>query len=159
MSKPGTIRDESNFLGNMKLEPEPTQLDEKDAHQSNDNATLPKLFQPAMIRGVTLKNRIVIPPMCMYSARDGHVTDYHFVHYGKLAMGGAGMIIVEATGVVLDGRITSHCLTLHDDAQIPAYKHIVDYAHAHGTVMAIQLAHAGRKASTPAPLRQSANNC
>lgn len=89
--------------------------------------------------------------MCQYSARDGYPTEYHHIHYGKLSMGGAGLLIVEATGVTLQGRISPHCLSFHEDAQIEHYKRIVDYAHAQGTVIGIQLGHAGRKASTPAP--------
>lgn len=115
-------------------------------------AKLPKLFQPITIRGVTLKNRIVVAPMCMYSAnRDGTASDYHFVHYGKMAMGGPGLMFIEAAGVMAEGRLTTNCCSIHTDDHIPGYKRIVDYAHAHGTAIAMQLAHSGRKGSTPPP--------
>lgn len=115
-------------------------------------AALPKLFQPITIRGVTLKNRIIVAPMCMYSAhRDGTASDYHFVHYGKMAMGGPGLMFVEGTGVVPDGRLTAHCLTICSDENVAAFKKITDFAHAYGTPVAIQLAHSGRKGSTKPP--------
>lgn len=113
--------------------------------------TIPKLFEPITIRNTVFKNRIIVPPMCQYSARVGYPTEYHHIHYGKLSMGGAGLIIVEATGVTLQGRISPFCLSFHEDGQIEHYKRIVDFAHSQGTLIGIQIGHAGRKASTPAP--------
>jgi len=106
-----------------------------------------KLFEPLTLRGVTLKNRIGIPPMCQYSAQDGVATDWHFVHYGARAVGGAGLLIVEATGVAPEGRISPGDLGLWNDAQIAPLAKIAAFIKAQGCVPALQLAHAGRKAS------------
>lgn len=144
IAKPGTIKELETPTASSSAT---TPVD--GTSSLNTESATPKLFEPLTIRGVTLKNRVVVPPMCMYSARDGYTTDYHLIHYGKLAMGGAGLIIVEATGVRLDGRISSFCLSLHEDGQIESLKRIVDYCHAVGSHIGIQLAHAGRKASTP----------
>ncbi len=110
------------------------------------------LLSPISVKGLTLKNRIVMPPMYQYSVakKDGIATDWHFVHYLSRAIGGAGLIIVEATGVSPDGRITDNDLGLWDDAQMPALKRIVDGVHAYGAKIAIQLSHAGRKAQDAA---------
>lgn len=145
VSRPGTLKG----LEILNSAPASVVDTPSNGTKSDASSALPKLFEPLTIRGVTLKNRIVVPPMCMYSARGGYVTDYHLIHYGKLAMGGAGLIMVEATGVRLDGRISSFCLSLHEDGQIEGLKRIVDYCHAQGSVIGIQLAHAGRKGSTP----------
>ncbi|GGB10933.1 NADH:flavin oxidoreductase/NADH oxidase [Macrococcus hajekii] len=101
------------------------------------------------IKNLELKNRIVMPPMCQYSvtAHDGTPTDWHLVHYASRAVGQTGLIIVEMTNVEPDGRITSDCLGLWDDEQIPAYKRLVDLIHANGSKAAIQIAHAGRKST------------
>jgi 2,4-dienoyl-CoA reductase-like NADH-dependent reductase (Old Yellow Enzyme family) len=120
-------------------------------NKEEKEVVVPALFQPITLRGITFKNRVVVSPMCMYSAKDGFVGDFHLAHLGSLAMGGAGLVFMEATGVSLDGRISPYCPTLHDDAQIPSIKRIADFVHANGSVMGIQLGHAGRKASTPAP--------
>lgn len=109
------------------------------------------LFTPFTQRGVTLRNRIGVSPMCQYMAHDGHATDWHLVHLGGLATGGAGVVCVEATAVVPEGRISPHDLGLWDDAHIPALRRITDFLTAQGAVPAIQLAHAGRKASTHRP--------
>ena len=109
------------------------------------------LFSPFTQRGVTLRNRIGVSPMCQYMARDGHATDWHLVHLGGLATGGAGLVCAEATAVVPEGRISPHDLGLWDDAHIPALRRITDFIAAQGAVPAIQLAHAGRKASTRRP--------
>lgn len=108
------------------------------------------LFEPITLRGVTFKNRLWIPPMCMYSVtnHDGIATDWHLMHYGALAQGGAGGIIVEATAVVPEGRISPRDLGLWNDNQIAGLKRITDLAHGEGAKMGIQLAHAGRKGST-----------
>lgn len=107
----------------------------------------PLLFQPFTLRGVTLRNRIGISPMCMYSATDGVANDWHLAHLGARAAGGAGLVIVEATGVEARGRITPHCLGLWSDAQIEPLARVAAFISAQGAVPGIQIAHAGRKAS------------
>lgn len=111
----------------------------------------PALFSPLTLRGAALRNRIGVSPMCQYSATDGHANDWHLVHIGARAAGGAGLVIMEATGVAPAGRISPACLGLWDDKHIPMLAHIVDFARRQGAVMGIQLAHAGRKASVAAP--------
>jgi NADPH2 dehydrogenase len=112
------------------------------------------LFTPISFKNLTLKNRIVMPPMCMYSAADdGMVTDWHVIHYATRAVGQVGLIIVEATGVEPRGRISNQDLGIWDDAHISGLKRIVEQVHAQGSKIGIQLAHAGRKSevvgSTP----------
>ncbi|MBS1143981.1 MAG: NADH:flavin oxidoreductase/NADH oxidase [Proteobacteria bacterium] len=105
------------------------------------------LFEPLKLRDVTFKNRIGIPPMCQYSARDGMAADWHLVHYGSRAVGGAGLMILEATAVVPEGRISAGDLGLWKDEQIAPLARIAELAKANDCVPALQLAHAGRKAS------------
>ncbi|KAA1036601.1 NADH:flavin oxidoreductase/NADH oxidase [Macrococcus equipercicus] len=107
------------------------------------------LNTPFTYKNMELKNRVVMPPMCQYSVtkEDGTPNDWHFVHYASRAVGQTGLIIVEMTNIEPDGRITANCLGLWDDAQIPAYKQLVDVIHAQGSKAAIQIAHAGRKAT------------
>jgi 2,4-dienoyl-CoA reductase-like NADH-dependent reductase (Old Yellow Enzyme family) len=109
-----------------------------------------KLFSPISVRSVTAKNRIWVAPMCMYSCegKDGVVSQFHLVHYGERALGGAGLIIVEATAVSADGRITPLCTGIWSKEQVEAWKPVTAFMKANGAVPAIQLAHAGRKAST-----------
>jgi 2,4-dienoyl-CoA reductase-like NADH-dependent reductase (Old Yellow Enzyme family) len=114
-------------------------------------AATPLLFSPITLRGVTLKNRIVISPMCQYSAHDGYANDWHFVHLGKMATGGAGLVFTEAAAVVPEGRITHGDLGIWSDAHIAPLKRIAEFIKANGSVPAIQLAHAGRKASMQRP--------
>lgn len=109
------------------------------------------LFQPLMLRGITSKNRIIISPMCQYSAIDGVANDWHLVHLGKFAQGGAGIVMVEATAVTAEGRITHGDLGLWTDAQQAPLARIAAFLRANGSVPAIQLAHAGRKASMQRP--------
>jgi anthraniloyl-CoA monooxygenase len=112
----------------------------------------PPMFTPYVLRGLRLRNRVVVSPMCMYSAVDGVVGDFHLVHYGARAMGGAGLVMTEMTDVSADGRITPGCAGLYNDAQEAAWKRIVDYVHAHtGAKIGVQVAHAGRKGSTRVP--------
>lgn len=111
----------------------------------------PQLFTPIALRGITAKNRIVISPMCQYSAEDGVANDWHLVHLGKFAQGGAGIVMTEATAVNAEGRITHGDLGLWNDGQIAPLKRITDFLRANGSVPAIQLAHAGRKASMQRP--------
>ncbi|UOQ54010.1 NADPH dehydrogenase NamA [Hymenobacter cellulosivorans] len=106
------------------------------------------LFTPLTIRGLTIKNRITVSPMCMYSSRDGFVNDWHLVHLGSRAVGGAGLIITEATAVSPEGRITPDDLGIWSDEHLPGLKRITSFLAEHGAVAGIQLAHAGRKAST-----------
>ncbi len=109
------------------------------------------LFTPISIKSVTLKNRIVISPMCQYSAIDGFANDWHLVHLGSRAVGGAGLIIQEATAVSAEGRITSADLGLWKDEHKEKLKRIVSFVRAQGSKIGIQLAHAGRKASHAIP--------
>lgn len=110
-----------------------------------------KLFDPITIRGVEIRNRIWISPMCQYSAKDGVVGDWHMAHLGSFATGGAGLIFAEATAVVPEGRISIGCPGLYNDQQVAAWKRVVDFAHTQGVKISIQLAHAGRKAGTALP--------
>ena len=109
------------------------------------------LFQPFKLKDVSLRNRIAIPPMCQYMATDGVVNDWHQVHYPALARGGAGLLIVEATAVSPEGRITPGCTGLWNDTQAEALAPIAAAIKATGAVPGIQLAHAGRKASANRP--------
>lgn len=109
------------------------------------------LLSPLTIRGVTLKNRIVMSPMCQYSAKDGFADDWHLVHLGSRAAGGAGLIFAEATSVTAQGRISPGDLGIWDDKQIAPLARITDFIHRMGATAAIQLAHAGRKGSCAAP--------
>ncbi len=109
------------------------------------------LFSPLTLRGVTLKNRITISPMCQYSAIDGVVQDWHFVHLGRFALGGAALVFVEATGVEAAGRISHGDVGLWNDEQQAALARIAALLKAQGAVPGIQIAHAGRKASTHRP--------
>lgn len=110
-----------------------------------------KLFTPITFRNVELKNRIVMSPMCMYSAEEGVANDFHFVHYGSRAQGGVGLIITEATAVEPKGRISDKCLGIWTDEQAAELKKIVDFVHQNSeSKIGIQLAHAGRKGSISA---------
>ena len=110
---------------------------------------MPKLFEPIKLRELTVKNRIWIAPMCQYSCenKDGVPGSWHEVHLASRAIGGAGLILVEASAVSPEGRITPWCTGIWNDEQAKAWKKIVDLSHNHGAKMAMQLAHAGRKAS------------
>lgn len=109
------------------------------------------LFSPLSIKSVTIKNRIAISPMCQYSATDGFPNDWHLVHLGSRAVGGAGLIITEACAVVPEGRITSHDIGIWKDEHIENHKRLTQFIEGQGSVPAIQLAHAGRKASCDTP--------
>lgn len=112
-----------------------------------------QLFTPLTIRGVRFRNRVFMSPMCQYSSVDGLPTDWHLVHMGSRAVGGVGLVVVEATAVVPEGRITPFDMGLWSDAHAEALAPIVAFLKAHGAVPGIQIAHAGRKASTDAPWR------
>jgi 2,4-dienoyl-CoA reductase-like NADH-dependent reductase (Old Yellow Enzyme family) len=122
------------------------------AGRDPDTDALPKLFQPISLRGVTARNRIVASPMCQYKSVDGSPTDWHFVHMGRYAVGGTGIVFYEETAVEARGRKTHHCAGLYRDDQIPAYRRIADLVRSLGAVPAIQLGHAGGKASEHGPL-------
>ena len=107
------------------------------------------LFSTMKIRNVEFRNRIVVSPMCQYSATDGVPNDWHFIHLGCRAVGGAALVIAEATGVTADGRISPGDLGIWNDNQVKAFQRITSFVSAQGAVPGIQLAHAGRKASTP----------
>lgn len=111
------------------------------------------LFQPLSLRGVTFRNRVFVSPMCQYSSDEGAPTDWHLVHLGSRAVGGAGLVMVEATAVTPEGRISPDDSGIWDDAHIAPFRRVTAFLEEHGAVPAIQLAHAGRKASTDAPWR------
>lgn len=113
------------------------------------NQPVPPLFNPFELRGMRLKNRVVVSPMCMYSARDGLVNDFHFVHLASRAIGGAGLVYTEMTDIAPEARITPGCAGLYNEDHVKAWKKIVDFIHNQTTAkVCIQLAHAGRKGST-----------
>ncbi len=115
----------------------------------NVEKPVPPMFQPLRLRGMTVANRVVVSPMDQYSAVDGLPTDWHLVHLGSRAMGGAGLIFTEMTCVSADARITQGCTGLYDDAQEAAWKRIVDFVHANSAAkFCLQLGHAGRKGGT-----------
>ncbi len=112
---------------------------------------MPGLLDPFTLRSLTLRNRIGISPMCMYSATDGVPNDWHLVHLGSRAVGGAGLVFTEATAVVPEGRISPEDTGIWNDEQQAAWARIVDFVHGQGAAAGTQLAHAGRKASTQKP--------
>ncbi|MFI1675547.1 NADH:flavin oxidoreductase/NADH oxidase [Streptomyces sp. NPDC020607] len=119
------------------------------------------LFEPYTLRSLTIPNRVWMPPMCQYSAAPegaeaGAPRDWHFAHYAARATGGTGLIIVEATAVSADGRISPYDLGIWNDTQAAAFRRITDFLKSQGTVPAIQLGHAGRKASTDRPWKGGA---
>ncbi|OKL56254.1 hypothetical protein UA08_08528 [Talaromyces atroroseus] len=117
----------------------------------SDGTAVPKLFQPLTIRGVTFPNRIGLSPLCQYSAQDGHMTDWHLAHLGSIAQRGAGFLMVEATAVTPEGRISPEDVGLWQDSQIEPLRRVVEFVHSQNQLIGIQLGHAGRKASTVAP--------
>lgn len=113
------------------------------------------LLSPLKVKSVTLRNRIVVSPMCQYSSQDGFASDWHLVHLGSRAVGGAGLIIQEATSISPEGRISPDDLGLWKDEHIDKLKSIVSFVHTQGGLPGIQLAHAGRKASYSSPWKGS----
>ncbi|RZM03522.1 MAG: NADH:flavin oxidoreductase/NADH oxidase [Variovorax sp.] len=109
------------------------------------------LFQPFALKSITLRNRIAVPPMCQYVAIDGRVNDWHLSHYASMARGGAGLVVVEATAVAPEGRITPGCTGIWNDDLARAFAPIVETIKAAGAVPGIQIGHAGRKASANRP--------
>ena len=116
-----------------------------------NSTSAPPLFQPLTVRSITLRNRIGVSPMCQYSAEDGVANDWHYVHLGSRAVGGAGLVMVEATAVAPEGRITPGCLGLWSDKHIEPLARIAKFLKQRGAVAGIQIAHAGRKASAARP--------
>ncbi len=112
---------------------------------------MPQLFTPLSIRNITLKNRIVVSPMCQYSSEDGFANDWHFVHLGSRAVGGAALVFTEATAVSPEGRISPHDLGIWKDEHIAPLKKITQFITQQGSIPGMQLAHAGRKASVTEP--------
>ena len=110
-----------------------------------------KLFSPFRIREIELKNRIVVSPMCEYSAKDGHPQTWHLVHLGSRAIGGAALVFTEATAVEERGRISSADTGIYEDGHVESWRPIAEFIRSHGAVPGMQLAHAGRKASTAPP--------
>jgi 2,4-dienoyl-CoA reductase-like NADH-dependent reductase (Old Yellow Enzyme family) len=109
------------------------------------------LFAPLAIRGIKLANRVVVSPMCQYSSQDGFANDWHLVHLGSRAVGGAGLVLTEATAVLPEGRISPQDLGIWDDQHIEFLGRITTFIHQQGSIAGMQLAHAGRKASTKRP--------
>jgi 2,4-dienoyl-CoA reductase-like NADH-dependent reductase (Old Yellow Enzyme family) len=109
------------------------------------------LFSPIQLAGITVRNRVFVSPMCEYSSQDGFSSDWHLVHLGSRAVGGAGLIITEASAVLAEGRITPQDLGIWKDEHIGGLKRIVDFVHGQGARIGVQLAHAGRKASMTRP--------
>jgi 2,4-dienoyl-CoA reductase-like NADH-dependent reductase (Old Yellow Enzyme family) len=110
-----------------------------------------KLFSPFRVREIELKNRIVVSPMCEYSAKEGHPQVWHLVHLGSRAIGGAGLVFTEASAVEKRGRISSADTGIYEDAHVESWRPIVEFVSSHGAIPGMQLAHAGRKASTMPP--------
>jgi 2,4-dienoyl-CoA reductase-like NADH-dependent reductase (Old Yellow Enzyme family) len=112
---------------------------------------MPTLFESFTSRGLTLPHRIVVSPMCEYSSDDGFASDWHLVHLGSRAVGGAALVMTEATAVTADGRISPHDLGIYKDAHVEMLQRIVRFVHSQGSAAGMQLAHAGRKGSTARP--------
>ena len=121
----------------------------------NVSLTMPALFDPLSIRDITFPNRVFVSPMCQYSSADGYANDWHFVHLGSRAVGGAGLVMTEATAVLPEGRISPHDLGIWDQGHIEMLGEIVNFIHQQGSIAGMQLAHAGRKASTRRPWEPS----
>jgi 2,4-dienoyl-CoA reductase-like NADH-dependent reductase (Old Yellow Enzyme family) len=119
----------------------------------DDRSMTVSLYEPMTLRGVTMRNRIGVSPMCEYSSVDGFANDWHVVHLGSRAVGGAGLVLTEATAVTADGRISPHDLGIYRDEHVEALSRITRFITAQGAVPGTQLSHAGRKASTDAPWR------
>lgn len=114
-------------------------------------AHVKNIFNPLKIKSIEFKNRIWLSPMCQYSSRNGHPTDWHLVHLGSRAVGGAGLVMFEATGVSPEGRISPDDCGIWLDEHIPSFKRVTDFIRTQGAIAGVQLAHAGRKGSTSAP--------
>ncbi|HET9481121.1 MAG TPA: FAD-dependent monooxygenase, partial [Candidatus Polarisedimenticolia bacterium] len=140
--------------GNLKLR-DPAYIESVDRWFATRNGRAgiepppPPMFTPLQLRGMRLENRVVVSPMCMYSAVDGTPNDWHLVHLGSRSVGGAGLVVAEMTDVSRDGRISPGCAGMYKDEHVAAWRRIVDFIHANSRAkVALQLAHAGRKGST-----------
>ncbi|KAG0049781.1 hypothetical protein BGZ83_005400 [Gryganskiella cystojenkinii] len=133
------------FVRKTAVSPSPSTASSADSSDQKDD--IPLLFQPFTVKDLTLPNRIVVAPMCMDSSEDGFTSDFHLVSYGSWSLHGAGLIIMEAAAVTEFGRITPGDIGLYRDEHISGVKRIVDFVHAQGGKIGVQLAHAGRKAS------------
>lgn len=126
-------------------------MDRKESHIRLNRLKMSKLFSPLTIKDITLRNRMAVSPMCMYSAIDGFANDWHLVHLGSRAVGGAALIMQEATAVSPEGRISPGDLGIYQEEHTEMLRRIVSFIHLQGAVAGIQLAHAGRKASSARP--------
>ena len=115
------------------------------------HTSIPLLFTPIALGSLAARNRVVVSPMCQYSSEDGGPTDYHLVHLGQFAMGGAGIVFCEETAVEARGRKSYHCAGIYRDAHVPQYRRINDFIRTHGAIPAIQIGHGGRKGSGCSP--------
>jgi anthraniloyl-CoA monooxygenase len=126
--------------------------DEQELPRASDGSAPPPMFAPFTLRGMRLENRVVVSPMCQYSAVDGTPTEWHLVHLGSRAIGGAGLVISEMTDVSAEGRISLGCAGIYSESHVAAWKRIVEFVHAHSHAkIGMQLAHAGRKGSCALP--------
>lgn len=126
--------------------------DEQLLPRAPDGSAPPPMFAPFRLRGLELENRVVVSPMCQYSAVDGAPTEWHLVHLGSRAVGGAGLVIAEMTNVSAEGRISYGCTGIYDEAHVAPWKRVVDFVHAHSrSKIGLQLGHAGRKGSCNLP--------
>ena len=121
------------------------------AEQDSEGTAAAHLFSPLTIRGVTFRNRVAMSPMCQYSSQEGRANDWHLVHLGSRAAGGVALVMVEATAVTRDGRISPGDMGIWDDQHIEPLARIARFVQSQGAVPGIQLAHAGRKASCDVP--------
>ncbi|KAJ1663360.1 hypothetical protein IW140_001910 [Coemansia sp. RSA 1813] len=133
------------------VQPTESEIYQGFATMTSNPDPLPKLFQPMIIRRLALKNRAVVSPMGMCSSADGFATDFHLVHIGQYALRGLGLIIMEASSVLPEGRVTVNCMGIWKDEHIEKLSQIVNFAHTSKAAIGIQLAHAGRKASITVP--------
>src|SRR3990167_7612390 len=124
-------------------------------HSGIPGLSMSKLFTPLRLRDTEFKNRIFVSPMCQYSAAGGLPNDWHRVHYGTRAVGGAALVMVEATAVCPEGRITPWCTGLWSEQHTEAFRPIAEFIREQGAVPGIQIGHAGRKASCDVPWRSS----
>jgi 2,4-dienoyl-CoA reductase-like NADH-dependent reductase (Old Yellow Enzyme family) len=142
-------------VGNFMRVPRPGRRSHRERHGLEDATvmmgTMPALFEPLGLRGRRARNRIVVSPMCQYSARNGVANDWHLIHLGGFARGGAGIVLTEATAVEARGRISPEDLGLWNDDQVEPLARAVRFVQDHGALAGVQLAHAGRKASTFRP--------
>jgi len=126
--------------------------DDQGLPRAPDGSAPPPMFAPFVLRGMRLENRVVVSPMCQYSAVDGAPTEWHLVHLGSRAVGGAGLVIAEMTNVSAEGRITHACAGMYAEAHVAAWKRIVDFVHGHSRAkIGLQIGHAGRKGSCNLP--------